>query len=97
MFRLMELETVHWDYWRNFKLPLDAPIITISGPNGSGKTTLLDLAFDYAEMAPRILNGALSDLLKQRGILRDVTLEELHNEDSSRNSFLRDEAQGAAQ
>ena len=42
MFRLMELETVHWDYWHNFKLPLDAPIITISGPNGSGKTTLLD-------------------------------------------------------
>ncbi len=42
MFRLMELETVHWDFWRNFKLPLDAPIITISGPNGSGKTTLLD-------------------------------------------------------
>ncbi|MFZ5502871.1 MAG: hypothetical protein ACOY3V_04990 [Pseudomonadota bacterium] len=32
---------------------------------------LLDLAFDYAEMAPRILNGALSDLLKQRGILQD--------------------------
>jgi hypothetical protein len=48
-------------------------------------------------MAPRILNGALSDLLKQRGILRDVTLGELHNEDSSRNSLLRDEAQGAAQ
>jgi hypothetical protein len=44
---------------------------------------LLDLAFDYAEMAPRILNGALSDLLKQRGILRDVTLEELHNEEES--------------
>ncbi|HLY96759.1 MAG TPA: AAA family ATPase, partial [Sideroxyarcus sp.] len=42
MFRLMELETVHWDFWRNFKLPLDAPIVTISGPNGSGKTTLLD-------------------------------------------------------
>lgn len=42
MFRLLELETVHWDYWRSFKLPLDAPIITISGPNGSGKTTLLD-------------------------------------------------------
>lgn len=42
MFRLMELETVHWDYWRSFKLPLDAPIVTISGPNGSGKTTLLD-------------------------------------------------------
>lgn len=42
MFRLIELETVHWDYWRNFKLPLNAPIITISGPNGSGKTTLLD-------------------------------------------------------
>ncbi len=44
---------------------------------------LLDLAFDYAEMAPRILNGALSDLLKQRGILRDVTLEELHNVEES--------------
>ncbi|MDD5058085.1 MAG: hypothetical protein PHQ60_09445 [Sideroxydans sp.] len=40
---------------------------------------LLDLAFDYAEMAPRILQGALSDLLKKRGVLRDVTLEELHN------------------
>jgi len=37
---------------------------------------LLDLAFDYAEMAPRILNGALSDLLKERGILRDATPEE---------------------
>jgi len=33
---------------------------------------LLDLAFDYVEMAPRILNGALADLLKQRGILRDA-------------------------
>ena len=32
---------------------------------------LLDLAFDYAEMAPRILQGALADLLKQRGILAD--------------------------
>ncbi len=42
MFRLLELETIHWDYWQNFKLPLDAPIITIAGPNGSGKTTLLD-------------------------------------------------------
>ncbi len=42
MFRLLELETVHWDYWRSFRLPLDAPIVTISGPNGSGKTTLLD-------------------------------------------------------
>jgi len=37
---------------------------------------LLDLAFDYAEMAPRILNGALSDLLKQRGLLRDATEQE---------------------
>jgi chromosome segregation ATPase len=42
MFRLMELEVVHWDYWRTFKLPLDVSIVTISGPNGSGKTTLLD-------------------------------------------------------
>lgn len=42
MFRLLELETVHWDFWRNFRLPLDASIVTISGPNGSGKTTLLD-------------------------------------------------------
>lgn len=39
---------------------------------------LLDLTFDYAEMAPRILNGALSDLLKQRGILRDTTPGETH-------------------
>lgn len=37
---------------------------------------LLDLAFDYAEMAPRILNGALADLLKQRGLLRDATEQE---------------------
>jgi len=37
---------------------------------------LLDLAFDYAEMAPRILQGALSDLLKERGILRDAMPEE---------------------
>jgi hypothetical protein len=37
---------------------------------------LLDLAFDYAEMAPRILNGALADLLKQRGLLQDVTEQE---------------------
>lgn len=42
MFRLLELEAVHWDFWRNFRLPLDASIVTISGPNGSGKTTLLD-------------------------------------------------------
>lgn len=42
MFRLLELETVHWDFWRSFRLPLDAAIVTISGPNGSGKTTLLD-------------------------------------------------------
>jgi hypothetical protein len=33
---------------------------------------LLDLAFDYAEMAPRILQGALANLLKQRGMLADV-------------------------
>jgi len=38
---------------------------------------LLDLAFDYAEMAPRILNGALADLLKQRGLLRDTTEQEV--------------------
>ncbi len=37
---------------------------------------LLDLAFDYAEMAPRILSGALADLLKQRGILRDAEASE---------------------
>lgn len=42
MFRLLELETIHWDFWRSFRLPLDASIVTISGPNGSGKTTLLD-------------------------------------------------------
>ena len=36
---------------------------------------LLDLAFDYAEMAPRILQGALADLLKKRGVLAEVTPE----------------------
>jgi hypothetical protein len=39
---------------------------------------LLDLAFDYAEMAPRILNGALADLLKQRGLLRETSDQEEH-------------------
>jgi hypothetical protein len=39
---------------------------------------LLDLAFDYAEMAPRILNGALADLLKQRGLLSETTGQEAH-------------------
>jgi chromosome segregation ATPase len=42
MFRLLELELVHWDYWQRVRLALDAPIVTIVGPNGSGKTTLLD-------------------------------------------------------
>lgn len=42
MFRLIEMELVHWDYWKRVSLPLDAAIITIVGPNGSGKTTLLD-------------------------------------------------------
>ncbi len=42
MFRILSLELVHWDYWQQFTLPLDAQIITIAGPNGSGKTTLLD-------------------------------------------------------
>lgn len=42
MFRLLELEAVHWDFWQRLRLPLDAAIVTISGPNGSGKTTLLD-------------------------------------------------------
>ena len=39
---------------------------------------LLDLAFDYAEMAPRVLQGALSDLLKQRGMLADAEPQETH-------------------
>ncbi len=42
MFPILALELVHWDYWQRVSLPLDAPIITITGPNGSGKTTLLD-------------------------------------------------------
>ncbi len=42
MFRLKQLEVVHWDYWQRFLVPLDASIVTISGENGSGKTTLLD-------------------------------------------------------
>ena len=42
MFRLLDLEVVHWDYWRRFTVSLEASIVTIVGPNGSGKTTLLD-------------------------------------------------------
>lgn len=42
MFRLLNMELVHWDYWQRVSLPLDAAIVTIAGPNGSGKTTLLD-------------------------------------------------------
>jgi chromosome segregation ATPase len=42
MFRLVEFELVHWDFWQRVVVPLDAPIVTIVGPNGSGKTTLLD-------------------------------------------------------
>lgn len=42
MFSFHELEVVHWDYWRRFKIPLGADIVTVVGPNGSGKTTLLD-------------------------------------------------------
>ncbi len=42
MFRLTNLEVIHWDYWQRFTVPLDASIVTIVGPNGSGKTTLLD-------------------------------------------------------
>ena len=37
---------------------------------------LLDLAFDYAEFAPRILEGALADLLKQRGVLESAATQE---------------------
>lgn len=37
---------------------------------------LLDLAFDYADFAPRILEGALSDLLKQRKVLEDTSAGE---------------------
>lgn len=37
---------------------------------------LLDLAFDYAEFAPRILEGALSDLLQQRGVLEKAATPE---------------------
>lgn len=45
---------------------------------------LLDLAFDYAEFAPRILEGALSDLLKQRGMLED------HAQPSSAHDIVAD-------
>jgi hypothetical protein len=41
---------------------------------------LLDLAFDYTEFAPRILEGALSDLLKQRGVLEE---RDPHAEDNA--------------
>lgn len=42
MFQIRELEMVHWDFWQRISVPLDAQIVTITGPNGSGKTTLLD-------------------------------------------------------
>lgn len=42
MFQFESLELLYWDCWERFKIPLDARIITITGPNGSGKTTLLD-------------------------------------------------------
>ncbi len=42
MFQFESLELLYWDCWQRFKIPLDARIITITGPNGSGKTTLLD-------------------------------------------------------
>lgn len=42
MFQIRELEMVHWDFWERISIPLDAQIVTITGPNGSGKTTLLD-------------------------------------------------------
>jgi len=42
MFQFESLELLYWDCWERFKIPLDARVITITGPNGSGKTTLLD-------------------------------------------------------
>jgi chromosome segregation protein len=42
MFQFESLELLYWDCWDRFRIPLDARIITITGPNGSGKTTLLD-------------------------------------------------------
>lgn len=42
MFKLLALEMLHWDFWQRMTLPLEAQIVTITGPNGSGKTTLLD-------------------------------------------------------
>ncbi len=41
---------------------------------------LLDLAFDYAEMAPRVLQGALADLLKKRGMLAEVAVADAEAE-----------------
>jgi len=41
---------------------------------------LLDLAFDYAEMAPRVLQGALADLLKSRGMLAEVAVADTETE-----------------
>ena len=63
----------------SFSLPQLARLGFIELKNKvSHEGPLLDLAFDYAEMAPRILNGALADLLKQRGLLRDTTEQEAH-------------------
>lgn len=51
---------------------------------------LLDLAFDYAEMAPRILQGALADLLKQRGVLADVDNSATEDGNASPRNTLND-------
>ena len=45
---------------------------------------LLDLVFDYAEMAPRIINGAIGDLIRTQ---IDVTPLQAVEEDSVRNSM----------
>jgi len=89
MFRLLELETVHWDFWRSFRLPLDASIVTISGPNGSGKTTLLDalrtlLALDCSKKRDykRYVRRNGEDFCWLRGVIDNQRVP-----DSSRRPF----------
>ena len=52
---------------------------------------LLDLVFDYAEMAPRIINGAMGDLIRaQSGV---APIQDADEEDENHDEISGDETQ----